>query len=92
MTFNPIGGGQKTVERGLIVARDAAGRVIHLYAHRDSRDTMITSNTSRILAITYGSPGIGEEYLVDALRLLERSLREAGILGRASEPCMARTV
>ena len=90
--FNPIGGGSKPVAPGLIVARDAAGRIIHLYAHRDSRDTMVTDGTRRVLAVAYGTPEVGEDYLADALRLLERSLREAGILESSTEPCRAGTV
>ncbi|MCE4601856.1 MAG: hypothetical protein F7B18_01595 [Desulfurococcales archaeon] len=67
--FQPIGGGEIKAPRGMMGLIDARGRIIHLYAHRDSRETMITGATRRVLAVSYGAPGIRSGDLEGALRL-----------------------
>ncbi len=76
--FRPIGGGEERLPKGLPILVDAAGKVLHLYPHRDSRDTMIRPETSRILALAAGVPGVGEERLRFALETLARLLARLG--------------
>ncbi len=73
--FKPIGGGESRVPQGMMGLVDGQGRIIHLYAHRDSRETMITESTRRVLAVAYGAPGIRAGDLDAALRLFLEVLK-----------------
>ena len=76
--FEPIGG--KNVDaKGLLVVQDSSGTIIHVYAHRDSRRTMVTGSTKRLLAIAYGAPGIDANSLKDALLLFQQLVEEDGL-------------
>lgn len=73
-TFHPIGGGEVEAPQGMMGLVDSKGRILHLYAHRDSRLSMITGDTRRILAVAYGAPGISLEDLNRALLLFQNLL------------------
>ena len=76
--FEPIGGGEERLPRGLPILVDSRGVVMHLYPHRDSRRTMIRKTTTRLLALAAGVPGVGGDLLLSSLRELARLL---GVLG-----------
>ncbi len=76
--FEPIGGKAMNA-KGLLVAQDSSDTIIHVYAHRDSRKTMVTESTRRLLAIAYGAPGIDARSLKDALLLFQELLEEDGL-------------
>jgi len=42
-------------------------QVLCIYPHRDSDNTKITDNTSNVLVVGYGAPGITEEHLKEAV-------------------------
>lgn len=67
--FNPIGGEQEELGGGEVVLADADGRVLHIYPHRDSRETMIRGDTRRVLVVSAGVPGITRSLLMEAARL-----------------------
>ncbi|MEB3773936.1 MAG: hypothetical protein GSR86_03295 [Desulfurococcales archaeon] len=71
-SFEPIGRGRVLVPPGVLVLRDSRGVILHVYAHRDSRISMVTGETRRILAIAYGVPGLRglEESLVYMINIL----------------------
>ena len=85
--FRPIGGGEEVLPGGLPVLVDAGGRVLHLFPHRDSRDTMVRPETRCVLVLAAGVPGLGEGLLVEAVRETQRLL---GLLGWESCPGVAR--
>ncbi len=57
--FNPIGGSARYLDQGIPILVDSTGRVIHVYPHRDSVDSSISIDTSKVLVIGAGVPGIG---------------------------------
>jgi DNA/RNA-binding domain of Phe-tRNA-synthetase-like protein len=65
--FKPIGGEAREIEPGSPILVDLRGTVIHIYGHRDSDETKVVEGTRRILAIVYGVPPIGVDYLVSVL-------------------------
>jgi len=76
--FHPIGGGAEQLPPGVPILADAEGRVLHLFPHRDSRDTMVTRSTSCVLVVAAGVPGVPAERLADAVRETQRLHRRLG--------------
>ena len=76
--FRPIGGEPEELPEGLPVLVDAEGRVLHLYPHRDSVETMVRPETSRVLVLAAGVPGVPAEKLVAAVREVLRLLSLLG--------------
>jgi DNA/RNA-binding domain of Phe-tRNA-synthetase-like protein len=70
--FRPIGGDEEVLERGVPILVDAGGVVMHIYPHRDSVDTMIRDDTSKVLIVAAGVPGIDEDRLTAAVREVQR--------------------
>ncbi|NHW23437.1 MAG: hypothetical protein HA489_04195 [Archaeoglobales archaeon] len=56
---------------------DSKGTVMHVFPHRDSRDTMVNSNTKRILIIACRVPGVEEEKVREAAELARRLISES---------------
>ncbi|KSW12521.1 hypothetical protein CF15_07320 [Pyrodictium occultum] len=76
--FNPIGGEPERLEKGVPVMVDSRGVVMHLYPHRDSRETMIRPETRCVLVLAAGVPGVPAERLGEAVGEVQRLL---GLLG-----------
>jgi DNA/RNA-binding domain of Phe-tRNA-synthetase-like protein len=76
--FHPIGGGEEKLPPGVPVFLDAEGRVLHLFPHRDSRETMVRPETRCVLIVAAGVPGVPRERLLEAVREVKRLL---GLLG-----------
>ena len=76
--FEPIGGGTEVLEGGVPIMVDAEGTVMHLYPHRDSRRTMVRDDTSCVLVVGAGVPGV-PRHLVR--RAVEEVVRLVGLLG-----------
>ncbi|MCE4625623.1 MAG: hypothetical protein F7C35_07165 [Desulfurococcales archaeon] len=76
--FHAIGGKDEVLPPNIPILVDAKGVVMHLYPHRDSRLTMITENTTKLLAIAAGVPGVPIKRLTDSLRELEKLLSVIG--------------
>ncbi len=55
--FKPIGGKEERLSEGVIVLADEE-KILHLFPHRDSRETMIIGSTRNILVIACGVPGV----------------------------------
>jgi len=60
--FEPIGGGEKVLAPGTPVLVGGDG-ILHLYPSRDSRRTMVTGDTSRLLIVAYGAVGVPGDLL-----------------------------
>jgi len=65
--FEPIGGRRVVLKPGTPVLVDARGLVVHVFPHRDSRETMIREGTERVLIVAAGVPGFSEGELVAAV-------------------------
>jgi len=76
--FEPIGGGTTVLKPGTPVLVDARGRVVHVFPHRDSRETMIREGTRRVLIVAAGVPGFSEEELLAAVERVISLLRLDG--------------
>ena len=76
--FKPIGGGVERLPGGLPVLLDSRGLVVHLYPHRDSRESMITDSTRAILVIGAGVPGVPRELVVSAVEEVVRLVASMG--------------
>ncbi|MET1128447.1 MAG: phenylalanine--tRNA ligase beta subunit-related protein [Thermoproteota archaeon] len=70
--FRPIGGGEEVLKRGVPILVDARGVVMHVYPHRDSVDTMIRDDTSKVLIVAAGVPGIDKDRLTAAVREVQQ--------------------
>ncbi len=66
--FEPIGGDPQELQPGTPVLVDAAGHVVHVYPHRDSRRSMVTGETKRLLIIGAGAPGVERARVAKAVR------------------------
>lgn len=66
--FVPIGGKREVVNEGQPVLADEK-RIIHLYPHRDSSETMITQRTRNVIVLSLGVPGVSKELINDALEM-----------------------
>ena len=73
---------------GYPVMVDAAGVVLHVYAHRDSSLTSVRQTTRRVLVLGTGVPGVPMD-LVD--RAVQRTVELAGLVGwgRSGPLCRA---
>lgn len=71
--FRPIGGDPQELRPGVPVMVDSEGKVVHLYPHRDSVDSMVTRDTRSVLIIAAGAPGV-------ARARVSRAAREAAVL------------
>lgn len=70
--FKPIGGGLKKLEPGLPILIDSRETVLHIYPHRDSVYTSITSETTSVWVVAALVPGVFVEAGVRAIyRVLE---------------------
>ncbi len=73
--FKPIGGKEVRLKGGEPVLADEE-KILHLFPHRDSRETMVRDETKNVLVVAAGVPGISEEELKKAAlmvaQLLER--------------------
>ncbi len=72
--FEPIGGEARRLKEGTPVLLDSTGYILHVYPHRDARRTSITSGTRRVLAISAGVKGVGDESLIESLKEFTRLL------------------
>ncbi|BAA80800.1 conserved hypothetical protein [Aeropyrum pernix K1] len=72
--FEPIGGKHQSLPQGYPILVDSRGLVMHIYPHRDSRVSMITSSTRRVLAVAAGVEGVGMDDLRRAIEMLSELL------------------
>jgi len=56
--FKPIGGEPFVVGKGIPILVDNSGKVVHIYPHRDSIESMVGSGTRRILILGAGVEGV----------------------------------
>jgi DNA/RNA-binding domain of Phe-tRNA-synthetase-like protein len=76
--FEPIGGSREVLKPGTPVMVDAEGAVIHVYPHRDSRRTMVRDDTSCILVVGAGVPGVPRGLVRRAVEEVSRLLELLG--------------
>ncbi|MET1160086.1 MAG: phenylalanine--tRNA ligase beta subunit-related protein [Thermoprotei archaeon] len=79
--FKPIGGKPEKLDPGIPILVDSGGIVLHLYPHRDSELTAVSSSTSRVLIIGAGVPGVQQGLVRKAV---ERVVELLGMLGWSS--------
>jgi DNA/RNA-binding domain of Phe-tRNA-synthetase-like protein len=76
--FRPIGGNELILEKGIPILIDSKGIVMHIYPHRDSIETMVRKNTSKLLIIAAGVPGVGKDLVKKAAELVAQLLEKIG--------------
>jgi DNA/RNA-binding domain of Phe-tRNA-synthetase-like protein len=81
--FMPIGGPPERLFPRNIVLTDG-NVVLHVYPHRDSELTKVTSETENVLCIACGAPGIEAELLTGALEKLKSYLERFSGFRRAT--------
>jgi len=64
--FKPIGSSIEKLRKGIPVLADEK-KILYLYPHRDSVDTMVTEKTRNVLVISAGVPGISKERVFNAV-------------------------
>jgi DNA/RNA-binding domain of Phe-tRNA-synthetase-like protein len=68
--FDPLGAkGEVTLNQGIPIMRDDE-KVIHLYPHRDSVHTSISSSTHKVLIVAAGVSGVPREIVSAACKLV----------------------
>ncbi len=65
--FKPLGGRDEVLREGVPVLKDSEGRVLHIYPHRDSRETCVTDSTREVLIVGAGVPGVSKALVVRAV-------------------------
>ncbi len=69
--FKPIGSQNlEVLEAGLPIIVDSRGLVIHIYPHRDSRESMITLDTKKAIVVGCGVPGVPRDLVVNAISIV----------------------
>ncbi len=76
--FRPIGGGEEVLDRGIPILMDSSGRVMHIYPHRDSRDTAINKDTKKIFLLGAGVPKVPRDLVEEAVRRVIILLEKIG--------------
>ena len=76
--FRPIGGKPSKLRRGTPILVDASGKVLHIYPHRDSEETMVRGETTSVIIVSAGAPGVPR---AEVKRALEEVV---SLLGRYS--------
>ena len=76
--FKPIGGHEEILPSGIPILVDNERRVIHIYPHRDSVETCVTSSTSKVVTIAAGVPRVNRNLVVKAVEIVVRFLHEIG--------------
>ncbi len=76
--FLPIGGDSEVLRAGVPILKDSTGKVVHLYPHRDSRESMVTSNTEEIIIVAAGVPNVSLDLLKKAA---ERTAEILSLMG-----------
>ena len=79
--FNPIGGGVEELEHGVPILVDSRSLVLHVYPHRDSRESMIRDSTTHVLVVGAGVPDVEEELV---RRAVYKVIKLLGRIGWAS--------
>ncbi len=79
--FNPIGGEAETLKPGIPVMMDSNGLVMHIYPHRDSKETSIRDDTTCMLVVAAGVPGVDRARVRKAV---EEVVRLTKLLGWSS--------
>jgi DNA/RNA-binding domain of Phe-tRNA-synthetase-like protein len=77
--FIPIGGrGGIVLDSNIPILIDSNNTVPHLYPHRDSYVSRITSETRKILVMAAGVPGIPRGLVVKAINIVVKLFKQLG--------------
>jgi len=76
--FNPIGGKQEILPKGIPILVDSSNIVMHLYPHRDSVETAIREDTSIVFVLGAGVPGVEEVRVVESVKKVAELLSIPG--------------
>lgn len=76
--FRPIGGAEEKLREGIPILVDAKNTVMHIYPHRDSIDTMIRNETSKIIIIAAGVHGVDRDLVKKAIEITMKLLVKIG--------------
>ncbi len=76
--FRPIGGSEEILNRGIPILVDSRGSVMHIYPHRDSRDTAIDRDSKRIFILGAGVPKVPKDLVDEAVRRVANLLEKIG--------------
>ncbi len=76
--FRPLGGRDEVLREGVPILKDSEGKVLHIYPHRDSRETCITEGTKEILILGAGVPEVPKYLVVKAVRKVAELLSIIG--------------
>ncbi len=77
--FKPIGGSDEVLEPNIPILVDQEGRVLHIYPHRDSRETCITPDTREVLIMGAGVPNVDRGYVVKAVEKVIELLKNVDV-------------
>lgn len=75
--FDPIGGGERTLDPGRPVLRDDEG-VVSLLAYRDAERTALDKTSDEAVLVAWGPPIAGPRVLPDAIRTVESYVSVVG--------------
>ncbi len=76
--FRPLGGRDEVLREGVPILKDSEGKVLHIYPHRDSRETCITEGTREILILGAGVSEVPKYLVVKAVRKVIELLKLIG--------------
>jgi len=76
--FKPLGGRDEVLRPGVPVLKDSSGKVLHIYPHRDSRESCVTEGTREVLILGAGVPGVPKDLVVKAVRKVAELLSVIG--------------
>jgi len=76
--FTPIGGDKEELKENQIVLADTE-KILHIFPHRDSRETCIRESTRNVLIVACGVPGVPKQRVLRTAReVAELIVKEAG--------------
>ncbi|MEL9999884.1 MAG: phenylalanine--tRNA ligase beta subunit-related protein [Desulfurococcaceae archaeon] len=74
--FKPLGGHEEILVPGYPVLVDGKGLIVHVYPHRDSSETCVTSTTKKVLVVAAGVPRVEKELLIEAVKTVVRLMEK----------------
>ncbi len=88
--FINIDGRVEMLREGIPIMIDSENKVLHIYPHRDSRETSVTSDIRRLLVVGAGVDGISEEQVRNSVSMVLESLQKYGCSTESLGPWRSR--
>lgn len=78
-TFIPLGGSERSLEPGIPILVNSEGLVMHVFPHRDSRLTAVTTETTCVVILAAGVPDVDNDLIVKSIKKVREYAEKLGL-------------